>query len=203
MMERRKRKSKVRDIERGIPPASFIGLWALCLLPGCFSPSEVDDSWRCDPRILNPGESRVRRIPCSDELIDGGEGQKGDWLLENSQIRFIIRDAPMALTQLGTAGGSIIDVAEPNGEDGIIELLPRFDDSFLTSAEIEMMDSPMPGLLIRGTLADGTLATVEMKLAADSATLLVDGPDSWLGVLPAESMILSQSIEMTVRVVLY
>ena len=59
------------------------------------------------------------------------------------------------------------------------------------------MDSPIPGLLIRGTLADGTLATVEMKLAADSTTLMVDGPDSWLGVLPPESLILSQSIELT------
>ena len=76
MMERRKRKSKFHNQGGGFAFTSVIALIPLFLLSSCMDPTDVDNSWRCDPRMLQPGESRVRRIPCSDELIDGGEGQK-------------------------------------------------------------------------------------------------------------------------------
>jgi hypothetical protein len=83
---------------------------------GCTPPSPVSaaDGDGCDPRALAPGEVRARQIPCGDELISGGEGRVGDWLLENAHARYVIRGTYAALTLLGQEGGTLIDAARPD-----------------------------------------------------------------------------------------
>ena len=102
----------------------------------------------------------------------------------------------MALTQLDTAGGTIIDVAEPDGEDSIIELLPRFGGEFLNVAEIEVLKSEFSGLLIRGELKDGTLVEVEFNCCPTAHPYGSTDPIvGWVSCQP-ESLILNESIEL-------
>ena len=60
-------------------------LWTLACVRGEASPED------CDPRVLVPGEVRGKKIACEEELIFGGEGREGDWLLENAVARFVVR----------------------------------------------------------------------------------------------------------------
>ncbi|MBM4369125.1 MAG: hypothetical protein FJ102_23125, partial [Deltaproteobacteria bacterium] len=78
----------------------------------------------CDPRELAPGEVRAKRVACEDELVVGGEGREGDWLIENAVARFVVRDSYASLTQIGEGGGTLVDAAVPGGIDLLMELLP-------------------------------------------------------------------------------
>lgn len=94
----------------------------LLALAGCgAAPPWVDDA-ACDPRTLAAGEVRARRVPCGEELIAGGEGRTGDWLLENAVARFLVRGGYGALTELEEEGGTLIDAATPGGVDLLAEL---------------------------------------------------------------------------------
>lgn len=100
----------------------------LLLLAACVAPpARGVDSTQCDPRTLAAGEVRARQIPCGDELVDGGEGRTGDWLLENAYARYVVRGPYAALTHLGEAGGTLIDAAEPGRIDQLLEYLPDGD----------------------------------------------------------------------------
>lgn len=70
------------------------------------------------------GEVRVGRIVCADQLLEGGEGRVGDWLLENARVRFVVRDSYASLTQLGGSGGGLVDASLLGGPDLLMELLP-------------------------------------------------------------------------------
>ena len=61
--------------------------WAFALLGSCREYTPLPAAVTCDPRSLDPGEVRVRQIPCNDELISGGDGRRNDFLLENSLAR--------------------------------------------------------------------------------------------------------------------
>ena len=76
----------------------------IALLLACSAEITVDPA-ACDAEALAAGQVRARRIPCSDELIDGGEGRRSDYLIENAVARFVIRQGSDALTRLGLAGG--------------------------------------------------------------------------------------------------
>ncbi len=78
----------------------------------------------CDPRELLTGEVRAKRVACEEELLPGGEGREGDWLLENAVARFVVRDSYASLTQIGEPGGTLVDAAVPGGTDLLMELLP-------------------------------------------------------------------------------
>lgn len=98
-------------------------------LSGCAAPTPADDADACDPRTLAPGEVRARRVPCGDELIGGGEGRSGDWLVENAVARFVVRGTYAALTELDEPGGTLIDAAAPGGLDLLLEYRPDGDRS--------------------------------------------------------------------------
>ena len=107
------------------PPLRAFGLLALSACVGAGYTVATGEAL-CDQRELAPGELRVKRIACNEERINGGEGLTGDWLVENSQSRFVIRHGS-ALTLLFVAGGSVIDATRQSGRDAVWEAMPRFD----------------------------------------------------------------------------
>ncbi|MES2638994.1 MAG: hypothetical protein V4850_05910 [Myxococcota bacterium] len=115
----------------------------------------------CDPRTLAAGEVRARQIPCGDELVGGGEGRTGDWLIENAHARYVVRGTYAALTHLGEAGGTLIDAAPPGGLDVLVEYVPDGD----RSAIIAENDADEARLVLPG---------VTYRLGADDDVLHID-----------------------------
>ena len=115
----------------------------------------------CDPRVLAPGELRARRIPCSDELISGGEGRVGDFLIENAFARYVVRGPYAALTRLGEPGGTLVDAAAPGLGDMLMEMIPDGDRSeiFVEEGEEEVA-LVLPGLRYR-LRADSPVLEIE------------------------------------------
>ena len=156
---------------------AFLAVVALGM--GCVPSFPADDS-ACDARTLESGELRVRRVPCSAELISGGEGLTQDWLVENAQLRAVFRHAGSALTQLNAGGGTLLDLAAVGQEDVLGEALPLIGDGWLTDVAVHAVEeADVVGLDVVG--AEGT---VRWRLGADDSALSVDGLDA-LWVLPA------------------
>lgn len=103
----------------------------------CLTPQEEILSPTCDPRTLESGELRGRLLLCSEEEISDGESRRGEFLLENSMLRFTVRSPPNSLTQFA-AGGSIIDIAAPGSSDFIQEILPMKEGLFLNHSTLEL-----------------------------------------------------------------
>ena len=138
-------------------------MWLVALL-GCSGAGRVAGTDACDPRALAPGEVRARQVPCSEELLAGGEGRVGDWLLENAAARFLVRGTYAALTYLGEPGGTLIDAAPPEGEDLLLELFVDADRSDIAAVnEDGEARLELPG--------------VTYRLEADSDVLHIEGPD--------------------------
>ncbi|HND29787.1 MAG TPA: hypothetical protein PLA94_07295, partial [Myxococcota bacterium] len=115
----------------------------------------------CDPRVLASGELRARRIPCSEELISGGEGRVGDYLIENFMARYVVRGPYAALTRLGEPGGTLVDAAAPGVGDMLLELTPDGDRSELWVEEGEgEVVLRLPGLAYR-LRADSPVLEIE------------------------------------------
>jgi hypothetical protein len=98
-------------------------LWIIFFGVSCqtsFSPEDPT----CDPRELTVDEVRFRPLLCGEEYIRQGDSRRGDWLLENNLIRLTIRDIGTSLTSIDGSGGSIVDIARPNGVDGVLEIVP-------------------------------------------------------------------------------
>jgi len=133
----------------------------LLLLAACAAPPTGAEATVCDPRTLAPGEVRARQIPCSDELIPGGEGRSGDWLIENAHARYVVRGTYAALTHLDEYGGSLIDAAAPDGIDVLLEYLPDGDrrtiEAFTEDDEARLV---LPGVTYR-LGADDDALTIE------------------------------------------
>ena len=103
----------------------------------------------CDPRVLETDEVRARVLFCGDDEIDGGHGDRGDWLLENNRLKVVFRDVGTSLSRLEGTGGGIIDIAlidrnnvtEDNRPitlgDGLLEALPTQDGEVLSIRHIE------------------------------------------------------------------
>ncbi|MDP2312154.1 MAG: hypothetical protein Q8P41_04560 [Pseudomonadota bacterium] len=134
----------------------------LLLLAACAAPvtGGVDPA-ACDPRTLADGEVRARQIPCGDELVDGGEGRTGDWLLENAHARYVVRGTYASLTRIGEEGGTLVDAAAPGGIDLLLEYLPDGDRS-----AIEAQNDPDEARLV--------LPGVTYRLGTDDDVLYID-----------------------------
>lgn len=153
-------------------------------LLGCVAPPEGSGSAVCDPRELTPGEVRVKQVGCGSELIGGGEGRVGDWILENAVARFVIRGTYAPLTELEGDGGTLIDAAAPGGTDLLVEYLPDGDRSSLTpdqDGEAVVLVSPgvtwrlEPDVAALEVLGEGTGRLVPAPGVTRTGATLDDG----------------------------
>jgi len=166
----------------------------LVWLLSCAAVPAVGDPTACDARVLHPGEVRVRRIPCTAELIEGGEGRRSDWLLENDRVRFVFRDVGAALTRLDVAGGTLIDAATPGGADVLVEAIPDLGTGWLVSANITPWSEPdRAGLTVSGATADG--ATLTWALAAESVALDIPEAEALTLVPLAGAEVFADAVE--------
>ncbi len=141
-----------------------------------------------------PPRARARRINSSDQVIDAlqqgkarpdrargrgprvtgplAHGRRGDWLLENGVVRFVVQDAPKRdHYSIGQFGGNVIDaelVGRP-GRDQFFEFQPAVNIETVVNAEfVEIVND--------GT--DGTAAIVRSC-----------GPDDLLDYVNASSQV--------------
>jgi hypothetical protein len=140
------------------------------------APPPVAIEVTCQVEPLALGELIARRIACKDEIAPSGESDIGDWILANSQIRFGIRDATQSLTRLQGTGGTIVDVALPEGTDFIIEAIPFVDGIWFDDATVSAWTGlDEAGIAVSGILQNGRHHTVTYVLAADSTGLELRG----------------------------
>ena len=131
------------------------------LLAGCAAdPGPVEET--CTVVPVPAGEVRATRIVCEEQLVAGGEGRVGDWLIENAVARFVVRDTYASLTQLGEAGGGLVDASLLGGPDLLMELLPVGERG---SASATVTGD-------EGVVEIGAFA---WRLAADESTLHLEG----------------------------
>ena len=149
---------------------------SLWLLASCTVPSLPGDDSRCDDRELEQGEVRLRKIPCNAERISDGDGRRGDWLLENSEARFVFRAVGGSLSDVEGSAGGMVDAARPNGIDSLVELRPLEFEFHSAAAE----SSEDRGTLRILGLHRGEEAEIVYRLAADDPVLRIESPASWL-----------------------
>ena len=144
--------------------------WTALLLLGCgpAAPEAVVDDCATEPPAQ--GEVRAKKITCAEELAERGEGRIGDWLLESADLKLVIRNTPNRMTQLGGAGGTIIDAAVPGRVDALTEIVPELSDAWPESLTIGAED----GEIIL-TATDGTDRVVSYGLDAETGTLRIEG----------------------------
>ena len=109
------------------------------------------------PRVVSqvfqyrPAKARVVQITDPSQLIGGplAHGRIGDWLIENSIVRFIVQDvAQRDLYSVGAFGGNVIDlelVAKP-GTDNFIEIQPMLNvETVINAQTIEVVNDGQDG----------------------------------------------------------
>ncbi|MEL6350047.1 MAG: hypothetical protein AAFV53_43510, partial [Myxococcota bacterium] len=164
-------------------------MWWLFIVVGCM-PSGQEIPPLCDPRDLDPGEVRIRRIACNDERIEGGDGLRSDWLLENSEVRFVVRDTPSALTRF-SAGGSLVDATVVGGTDLLLEAVPLFGEAPLQSASADPSSSEGAVSLV----ISGEQGVVRYTLRADAPSLEVSGPSAFAVVPRGIADVLGETLD--------
>jgi hypothetical protein len=139
------------------------------------------------------GEVRVDELTCDWQEVAQGDAVEGDWVLENSLIRYVVKGPETALTLLGRAGGTVLDVARPGENDVLLEVIPLVDGDWFTDVvltpfeEVDDDGNPIAGLTVEGTLPDDSQATVVYSLGPYWPTLKLEGNDS-LVVRPLEGL---------------
>jgi hypothetical protein len=201
-----------RVYARGILPVLLLGATAFFGCRGTPLADQVTGAWSCDASPLVAGEVRVRRIPCDDELISGGDGHTNEWLLENALVRYVIRAGSSSLTLLDVGGGTLVDGATWGGSDRVEEVVPLWDGAFWlqdpevdwhqgeTEASVVVTGVAAPiGFLEERVAPDtaleptGQTREVEWRLEADSPVLEAQGADGFY-VMPFADLVLSASI---------
>lgn len=168
------------------------------LLAGCGGAQGWDpgNPPACDPRTLAAGEVRARHIWCTSELVSGGDGRTGDWMLENAVARYAIRGDYAPLTRLHGAGGTLVDAAGSDGVDALTEATPLFGDAWFDDVEITAWNlDDEAGFDLVGTLPDGEQATLTWSLQADEPTLRWTGATGLLLVPTAGSHVAGAFVE--------
>ena len=86
------------------------------LLFACHFPTIQDsDCFEASPL---EGEVRLHSISCGNE-IQSDHSRRGDWILENNLLRFVIRNESSSLTEYDAPGGTLIDAGN---SDLLLEL---------------------------------------------------------------------------------
>jgi hypothetical protein len=110
------------------------------LLLGCPASPFVLEPSECADEPPGIGEVRAKAVVCSSEIPADGEAKIGDWVIENSRVRFTVRNQPNRLTQLRGGGGTIIDAEVQGAGDAITELVPDVEGGWPTSTSISIDD---------------------------------------------------------------
>ncbi len=126
-------------------------------------------------------------LSCNDAASTGGEARKGDWILENSRIRFGLRKPEEALGRHGVGGGTGIDLAVQGGEDLLWEAIPIVSGGWMQPRSVTggadeqgaWITLEGPGEDLGGTPLGGE-ASVTWRLAPDSKVLELEGAESLL-----------------------
>ncbi len=146
----------------------------------------------CITALPSAGQTRAKRVVCSDELLSGrmAAGRTGDYLLENSKIRVIIRGPGHGLYLYGTTGGAMIDAAQHGADDLLQEIVPLvefnagiFDEIVVVEAgddgpaELVVRGSAVPAPLFAwalGTEAAQVIVEQHYRLAPDDIAVVVE-----------------------------
>lgn len=98
-----------------------------------------------------PAKARVRRIDDPGDLIQGplAHGRLGDWLIENSLVRFIVQDVDQRdMYSVGGFGGNVIDLELKSnpGNDNFIEIQPMLNvETVVNAITIEVVNDGQDG----------------------------------------------------------
>ena len=162
-------------------------LWAALLLNGCGAPKLTVEQDDCAEEPPAEGEVRAKRITCAEELSERAEGRVGDWLLESAELKLVIRNTPNRLTQLGGAGGTIVDASVPGRPDALTELVPLVEGGWPESISITA-----DGGDIVLTALDGTDRVLRYQLEPITGTLIIEGSQALTWVPVAGSTVNGQ-----------
>ncbi len=165
----------------------------LCLALGCRPTGTfVAEPQDCVPELPDPTRSRVKRIACEAELGTGSDTRIGDWLLQSTQMTVIVRQATNALTRIGRAGGTLVEVTSADMAE-VVPLLETTDgagDWFVDATITAVRDETGAGLQVDGTLPDGTTGQLLWWL---------DHGDNRLQVLGTDTFVIAPMANTTVR----
>lgn len=157
-------------------------LAVILLLAGCGDdgpsgpPTPVPDprvETGCVPQV--EGRARIKVVECAEELVPGrlAAGRVGDFVLENGQLRVIVRGPGAGYYLHGGSGGGIIDAVRKtaNGmsEDLVKEILPAIDLAVGAFDELVITEAGDDGaaeLVVRGRAAP-----LELNAAAGTREL--------------------------------
>ena len=142
------------------------------LVLGCHQLAPIERP-TCDVPVVSTGQVRTREMLCSTDVLPRGDGNRGDWLLENQHLSVTVRNRDGALTDIQAFGGSAIDVSYGGADDVWIELLPVFSQPPRTLQLLPHNDS----LEIIG---ENQRPVVRYKMNPDEAKLHISGPSEWI-----------------------
>ena len=131
----------------------------------------------------DPPEStvRVHRVSCSAELLDDSV-RRGDFILENPHLRFVIRESSSALTDPIAVGGSLIYGGK---EDLFFELRPTGLNHRNLTPQLKINEDEASI-----SFHDDNTAVFSYHLPKDSQTLFLNGFDeAILHPLPQTTLI--------------
>ena len=131
----------------------------------------------CITVLPEAGQTRAKRVVCSDELLSGrmAAGRTGDYLLENSKIRVIIRGPGHGLYLYGTTGGAMIDAAQHGADDLLQEIVPLVEFNTGIFEEIVVVEAGDDGpaeLVVRGVAVPTPL--FEWALGTEAAQVTIE-----------------------------
>ena len=103
-----------------------------------------------------PPKARARQITDPDDLIEGplAHGRVGDWLIENSHVRFVVQGVGSNLQGLrdmysvGGFGGNVIDLELKSnpGNDNFIEIQPMLNvETVVNATTMEVVNDGQDG----------------------------------------------------------
>ncbi len=131
----------------------------------------------CITVLPSLGQTRAKRVVCSDELLSGrmAAGRTGDYLLENSKIRVIIRGPGHGLYLYGTTGGAMIDAAQHGRDDLLQEIVPLVEFNTGIFDEIVVVEAGDDGpaeLVVRGAAVPTPLFA--WALGTEAAQVIIE-----------------------------
>ncbi len=124
-------------------------------VPGGIEPltPDPDVETGCKPGPVTG--TRAKIVECGEELIGGrlASGRLGDFVLENANVRVIVRGPGEGYLMHGTHGGGIVDAASIDGEDLVKEIFVSVDLNAAAFDEMVIVEAGNDGpaeLVVRG-----------------------------------------------------